>query len=159
QLPQARGVVPPCPPRCHLDMAPTPQRLAHQQLVTDPLPRVLVVRRGATAPACLPPAAHFAEELLAGLVEADHWGAGVVRQQVGLAHVLQAPDELGIRVRRDAPGLDDPGLAIAFFSASRTVSRPTRSTRPRATSSSANSCTVQWQRPTGGSLHASSTRR
>src|SRR5215510_13850494 len=119
---------------------------------------ILVVHLGAapTRPSRRP---HLAEQLLAGLVEADHRVVRIVRQHVGLDHVLHAPDVLGIRVRRDTPGLDDPRLDVVFFSAFRTVSMPTRSTKPRTTSSSASSCRVQWQRPWGGSLQANSSRR
>src|SRR5262249_31723754 len=114
---------------------------------------VLVVHLKATAP----PARRspFPEQLLAGFVEADHRIPRVVGQQVGLDHVFHAPDELGIGVRRDTPGRDDPGLAGVFFSACRTASTLTRSTRPSTTRSSAKSCKVQWQRPSGGSLQAS----
>src|SRR5262249_22448484 len=123
------------------------------QLVADALALVLVVHLQAAAP----PArrSHFPEQLLAGFVKADHRIPRVVRQQVGLDHVLQAPDELGIGVRRQAPGGDDPRLDVVFFSACRTVSTLTRSTRPSTTSSSASSRSVQWQRPSGGSLQAS----
>src|SRR5262245_29329540 len=119
---------------------------------------ILVVHLGAapTRPSRRP---HLAKQLLAGLVEADHRVVRIIRQHVGLDHVLHAPDELGIGVRRDAPGFDDPWLDVVFFSAWRTVSIPTRSTRPRTTSSSASSCRVQWQRPSGGSLQAKSMRR
>src|SRR4051794_25490513 len=72
--------------------------------------------------------------------------ARVVRQHVGPDHVLHAPDVLRIRVRRDAPGLDDPRLDAVFFSACRTVSVLTLLTSPSTTSSSASSCRVQWQR-------------
>jgi hypothetical protein len=53
--------------------------------------------------------------LLARLVEADHRVLRVVGQHVGLDHVLHAPDIVGVRVRREAPGLDDPRLDVVFF--------------------------------------------
>src|SRR5262249_18615538 len=153
QLLHAPGVVPSRPPLAHPHVPPTPQRLTHQQLGADALALVLVVHLKATAP----PARRspFPEQLLAGFVEADHRIPRVVGQQVGLDHVFHAPDELGIGVRRDTPGRDDPGLAGVFFSACRTASTLTRSTRPSTTRSSAKSCKVQWQRPSGGSLQAS----
>src|ERR1700730_17870301 len=72
-------------------------------------------------------------------------------------YVFHPPDVLGIGLGRDAPSLDDPGLNVVFFRACRTVSVLMASTYPNTTSSSASSCTVQWQRPSGGSLQASWT--
>src|SRR5207302_6391296 len=113
---------------------------------------VFVVHLSAsTAP---PGLAHLPEQLLARLIEADHGIPRVVGQQVGLDHVLPAPDVVGIRVRRNAPGLDDPRLDVVFFSACRTVSVLIDWASPSTTNSSASSCNVQWQRPSGGSLHA-----
>src|SRR5205823_2516169 len=90
--------------------------------------------------------AHLAEQLLAGFVEADHRIPRVVRQLVGLDHVLHAPDVVSIGVGWKAPGLDDPWLDVVFFRAWRTVSTLIASTKPSTTSSSASSCRVQWQR-------------
>src|SRR5207248_2585827 len=112
-----------------------------------------------TAAAGPPRQPHLAEQLLARRIEADHRIPRIVGQQVGLDHVLHAPDVVGVGVRRDAPGLDDPRLDVVFFSAWRTVSVLTFLTRPRTTNSSASSCSVQWQRPWGGSLQASLTSR
>src|SRR5262249_48472237 len=128
-----------------------------QQLVADPLALVLVVHLSATAPAAR--LSHLPEQLLAGLVEADHRVLRVVGQQVGLDHVLHAPDVVRVRVGRQTPPFDDPRLDVVFCSGGRTVSRLTASTSPSTTSSSASSCRVQWQRPCGGSLQASWTRR
>src|SRR5262245_7718624 len=136
------------------DMTPAAQRLAQQQLVADALALVLVVHLRRVARPRPPRRPHLAEELLARLIEADHRVLRVVRQQVGLDHVLQAPDVLGVGLRRDAPRRDDPRLDVVFFSACRTVSVLTASTSPKTTSSSASSCKVHWQRPSGGSLHA-----
>src|SRR5262245_55183409 len=157
QLPHAQGIVLARPPRAHPDMPPAAQGLTHQQLVADPLAFVRIVHLNTATPPARP--SHLAKQLLARLVEADHGVVPIVRQQVGLDHILHTPDILGVGVRRDAPGFNDPRLDVVFFSALRTVSMPTRSTRPRTTSSSASSCRVQWQRPWGGSLQASSTRR
>src|SRR5262249_22957830 len=132
-----------------------PQWFAQQQLMADPLPFVFVIH------ACRPSLAgtlrrsRLAEQLLAGFVKAHHGIAGVVRPQVRLDHILHPPDKLGIGLGRHAPSLDDPGLDVVFLSACRTVSVPMASASPSTTSSSASSCTVQWQRPWGGSLQAS----
>ena len=138
-------------------MPPAPQRFTHHQLVADALPLVLVVLPGRTARPRRPWRPHLAEQLLARLIEADHRVLRIVGQQVGLDHVLHAPDVLGVGLGRDAPRLNDPRLDVVFFSAWRTVSVLTASTSPKTTSSSASSCKVQWQRPSGGSLQASWT--
>src|SRR5205807_5437171 len=131
-----------------------PQRLAQQQLVADTLALILVVlpRRLARLRPLRRP--HLAEQLLAGLIEAHHGKPRIVRQQVGLDDILHPPDVLSIGRGRDAPGLDDPRLDVVFLRACRTVSVLIDPTRPRTTSSSAKSCKVQWQRPSGGSLPA-----
>src|SRR5947199_3089133 len=102
---------------------------------------------------------HLPEELLSQLGNADHREQRVVGPKVRLDHVFHPPDELGVGLGRDAPRLDDPGLDVVFFSAWRTVSVLIDSANPSTTSSSASSCNVQWQRPSGGSLHASRTNR
>src|SRR3954449_72709 len=149
------GIVPPGPPLAHLDVPPAPQRLTHHQLVAHALALVLVVLLGRAAWQRRQSRPHLAEELLAGLVEADHRVQRVVRQHVGLDHVFHPPDVVGIDFRRDAPSLNDPGLNVVFLSACRTVSVETVRTRPNATSSSQSRLKVQWQRPSGGSLQAS----
>src|SRR5947209_1284373 len=157
QLPDAQGVVAPGAPRGHLDVAPAPQRLAHHHLATHPLALVLVVHPGVPARLGRLGLAHLAEELLAGLVEADHREQRVVGQKVRLDHVFHPPDELGVGLGRQAPGLDDPRLDVVFFSAWRTVSGLIFVTRPSTTSLSASSSKVQRQRPSGGSLQARRT--
>src|SRR5262249_15041154 len=135
------------------------QRFTQQQLVAHPLALILVVLSGRLARLRAFGRPDLAEQLPAGLVEADHREGRVVRQRVGLDHVFHAPDELGVGLGRHAPGFDDPGLDVVFFSAWRTVSVETEASRPKATSSSASSCKVQWFHPWGGSLQASCTNR
>src|SRR3954451_5021340 len=155
QLLHAQGIVPPCTSLTHAYMPPAAQRLTHQQLVADAFPLVLVVHTSRRTPATPLGRSHLPKQLLAGFVEADHRIAGVVRQLVGLDHVLHAPDVVGIGVRRQAPRRHDPRLDVVFFSACRTVSTLIVSPRPSTTNSSTSSCRVQWQRPWGGSLQAS----
>src|SRR5262245_9579685 len=155
QLPNAPGIVLAGPSVAHLDVTPAPQRLAHHQLIADALAFVLVILLGRAARPAQQRLSDLAEQLLAGLVEADHRVARVVRQKVRPDHVFHPPDVLGVCLRRDAPSLDDPGLNVGCLSALRTVSMLMESTKPSTTSSSASSCNVQWQRPSGGSLQAS----
>src|SRR5262249_61868089 len=96
QSPPALRLIPPCPSRRYLDVPPAPQRLAHQQLVADTLPFVLVIDLGRAAPSGPPRRPHLPAQLLARLVEADHRVPGGVGQHVGLDHVLHPPAELAI---------------------------------------------------------------
>src|SRR5262245_40311273 len=157
QLAQALGIVAPRASRAHPDVSPAPQRLAHHQLVADPLALVLVVLLGQTARPGRQRLADLAEQLLAGLVEAHHRVGRVVRQHVGLDHIFHPPDVLGVGLGRYTPGVDDPGLDIVVLRAWRSVSVLMASTSPRTTISSASSCKVQRQRPWGGSPQASCT--
>src|SRR5262249_6549249 len=133
--------------------------LARRQLVTDPFPLVLVIHRGRMPRPGPPGWPDLAEQLLARLVEAHHGVLRVIRPQVGLDHVLHAPDVVGVRLGREAPRLDDPWLDVVFFSGWRTVSVLTDSTNPNTTNSSASRCKVHWQRPSGGWPQASWTSR
>src|SRR5947209_9905174 len=157
QLADTLGVVTPGPPCRDLDVTPAPQRLTHHELVANALALVLVVHPGLPAPFGLPWRLHLTEELLAGLVEADQRVPPVVRQEVRLEHVFHSPAVLPVGVVRHTPGLREPRVDVVFFRAWRTVSVLTDWTEPSATSSSASSCKDQWQRPSGGSLHASRT--
>jgi hypothetical protein len=47
-------------------------------------------------------------------------------QEVSLDHVLHAPDVVGVGLRRDAPGLDDPRLDVVFFEAGKRDWTPNR---------------------------------
>src|SRR5262249_23283154 len=157
QLPDAFGIVPPRTAFRHLDMTPPAQRFAQHQLVADPLPLILIVDPGRPSlarPLCW---SHLAEQWLACFIEAHHGIARIIGQQIGLQHILHAPDELGIRLGGDTPGFDDPWLDVIFFRACHTVTVLMVSSKPKTTSSSASSCKVQWQRPRGGSLQASSS--
>src|SRR5215467_1360772 len=99
----------------------------------------------------------YTYKLLACFIEAHHGIARIVGQPIGLQHILHTPDERGIRLGGDTPGLDDPRLDVIFFRACHTVTVLMVSIKPKTTSSSASSCKVQWQRPRGGSLQASSS--
>src|SRR5919108_5986790 len=157
QLPDTFGIVSPRTAFCHLHMTPPPQRFAQHQLMADPLPLILIIDPGRPTPARPLCRSHLTKQLLARFIEAHHGIARVVGQHIGLQHILHAPDELRVRLGGDTPGPDDPGLNVIFFSACHTVTVLMVSTKPKTTSSSASSCKVQWQRPHGGSLQASSS--
>src|SRR5574341_469705 len=138
-------------------MTPPPQRFAQHQLVADTLSLIFIIDPGRPTPARPLCRSNLAEQLLTCFIEAHHGIARIVGQQRGLQHILHAPDELGVRLGRDTPGLDDPRLDLVFFRACHTVTVLMVSSKPKTTSSSASSCKVQWQRPRGGSLQASSS--
>jgi hypothetical protein len=96
-------------------VTPAPQRFAHHHLATHALALVLVVLPGRFPRLNQLRLAHLPEELLARLVEADHREQRVVGPKVRQDHVFHPPDELGVGLGRQAPGLDDPGLDVVFF--------------------------------------------
>src|SRR5262249_31729683 len=102
---------------------------------------------------------HLADQLLAGLVQADQRPLLVVGPVVGLQHVFHRTDELGVGLRRDAPLLPQPRLEFVFLSTCRTVSVEMVSTTSSGTSLPASSRNVQRSRPRGGSEQARATRR
>src|SRR4029077_19433869 len=85
----------------------------------------------------------LADQLLAGLVQADQRPLLVVGPVVDLQHVLHRTDKLGVGLGRDAPLLLQPRLEFVFFSTRRTVSVEILSTTSNSTSLSANSRNVQ----------------
>ena len=103
QVADAVSVVLPGAPVGDRDMTPAPQWFAHHELAADPFAFVLVVHDGGRATPGWLRRSHFAEELSARLIEADHRPLGIVREHVGLNHVLHPPDEFGVGLGRDAP--------------------------------------------------------
>ena len=85
------------------NVTPAPQWFAHHELAADPFTFVLVVHEGGRARTCWLRRSHFAEQLSARLIETDHRPLGIVREHVGLNHVLHPPDEFGVGLRRNAP--------------------------------------------------------
>jgi hypothetical protein len=140
------------------DLAPAGQRLADQEQVAHPTALVLVVL------ACRPPRrdqvgwVDLAEQLAAGLVQADLGAARIIGSGVDRQHVLHPPDELGVLLGWDAPALGQPRLELVCFKAWRTVSYDTDSTTCSSTSRSASSRNVQRLWPSGGALQVSATR-
>src|SRR5215211_6387545 len=151
--------VDPGAPRADHHVAPASQRLAHQEQVADPAALVLVVLPGRLARRDRAGRVDLGKQLAAGLVQADLRAARVVRSGVDLKHVLHAPAELGILLRRDAPALGQPRLEAVCFKTWRTVSYDTDSTISSATSRSASSRNVQRLWPSGGALQVSATSR
>src|SRR3984957_8211404 len=156
QLPHAAGVVAPGSPFGHPHVAPPPQRLAHHQLVANAFAFILIIHEGRMARTRSPRRVCVAKQLFARFVKANDRIGQIIRQKIGLNHILHAPDELRVSVGRDQPSFDYPRVDFTFFNACRTVSVLTAFTRPRTTISSASRRRVQRHRPSGGSAHASS---
>src|SRR5512132_2173139 len=146
-------------PLATADVPPAGKRLADQEQVADAPTLVLVVL------ACGPPRrdragrVDLAEQLAAGLVQADLRAARIIRSGGDRQHVLHPPDELGVLLGWDAPALGQPWLEPVCCKAWRTVSYDTDSTTCSATSRSASSRNVQRLWPSGGALQVSATRR
>src|SRR6266478_660425 len=141
-----------------LHMPPATQGLTHHKLMAHAFPFILVVY-----PRCLAwpgplGRPHLPEQLFAGFVKTDHGITRIIWQLVRLNDIFHAPDEVSIGMGWDTPRFDDPRANIIFFNACRTVSVLIEATNPKTTSSSASSCKLQWQRPSGGSLHAKRTK-
>src|SRR5205814_3767212 len=96
----------------------------------------------------------LADQLLARLIQAHLRPPRVVGPVVDLQHVFHRADELGVRLRRDAPLLPQPRLELVFLSTCRTVSSAMVSTTCNSTNLSASSCNVQAPRPLGGDEQA-----
>lgn len=115
------------------DVPPATQRLADQEQVAHPAADIFVVLpsglpwRDRQRRADVPP------QLAAGLVQAHLRAARIVGSGGHLQHLLHVPDELGARLRRDAPLLLQPGLQVVCFKTWRTVSYETAGTTSNAT--------------------------
>ena len=99
-----RPIDPGAPSADH-DVAPASERLGDQEQVAHTPTLVLVVPAGWPARRHRARRVDLAEQLAAGLVQADLRAARIIRSGVDLQHVLHAPHELGILLGWDAPAL------------------------------------------------------
>src|SRR5512132_1138828 len=101
------GVCPidPGAPSADHDLAPASQRLGHQEQVARPTALVLIVLAGWPARRQRAGWGDLAEQLAAGLVQADLGATRIIGPGGNLQHVLHPPAELGILLGRDAPAL------------------------------------------------------
>src|SRR5919108_3689281 len=141
------------------DVTPAGQRLGHQKQVAHAPALVFVVLAGWPARRQRAGRVDLAEQLAAGLVQADLGAQGVIGSGVDREHVLHAPAELGVLLGWDAPALGQPRLKLVCCKAWRTVSYDTESTTCSAPSRSASSRRVQRLWPSGGALQVSATSR
>src|SRR4051812_37486643 len=98
------------PPLGNVDRTPARQRLRHHEQVRRPVVHVLVVEPLRLAPLGFDRLDRLADQLFAGLVQADHRLRLVVRPVVDFQYVLHRADELGVGFRRDAPLFLQPRL-------------------------------------------------
>ena len=115
QLSNAGGIVPSGAMRRHANMTPAPQRLTHHQLMGHALALVFIIDSRRRAGSGSLGGSHLPEQLLERLIKADHRIVGVIRPQIGLDHILHAPDKVGVGRRWDAPGRHDRRLDVVFF--------------------------------------------
>jgi hypothetical protein len=99
-----RPVDPGAPSADH-DLAPASQRLGHQEQVAHAPTLVLVVLPGWPAWRHRAGRVHLAEQLAAGLVQADLRAARVIGPGGDPEHILHPPAELGVLLGWNAPAL------------------------------------------------------
>src|SRR5512132_1297459 len=104
------------------DLAPASQRLAGHEQVADPAALVLIVLACGVPRRDRAGRVDLAEQLAAGLVQADLGAAWIIGPGVDRQHVLHPPAELGILLGWDAPALGQPRLEPVCFKTCRTVS-------------------------------------
>ena len=116
-----RPVNPGAPSADH-DLAPAGKRLTDQEQVAYPTALVLIVLSGWPARRQRVGRVDLAEQLAAGLVQADLRAPRIIGAGGDLQHVLHPPAELGVLLGWDAPALGQPRLKLVCFKACRTVS-------------------------------------
>jgi hypothetical protein len=109
-------------PSADHDLAPASKRLADQEQVAHPTTLVLIILAGWPAWRDRAGRVHLAEQLAAGLVQADLRAQRVIRAGVDPKDVLHPPHELAVVLGWDAPALGQPGLELGCCKAWRTVS-------------------------------------
>ena len=92
-------------PAADHDLAPAGQRLSHQEQVAHAPTLVLVILSGWPARRHRAGRVDLAEQLAAGLVQADLRAARVMGPGIDPEHVLHPPDELAVVLGWDAPTL------------------------------------------------------
>jgi len=139
-------------------MPPACERFKAHEEATDALSFILVVIALRLARFSRDGHPCFADQLLAGLVQAHLWVTRIIWPRVDIQHLFHLADKGGIGLRRNTILLALPRLEFVFFRTCRTVSRPTRSTYPSSTSLSASNRMVQCTCPDGAGEHARAIR-
>ena len=100
---------------CHLDMAPAFQWRKHHEQVGCPVAFVLIVIAFGVPWLGWDWHPRLSDELLRGLVEADHGAIRIMRPVINLQHVFHARYECGVGIRRDDPLLFQVRFKNVFF--------------------------------------------
>lgn len=148
------GPLEPSPLIGHPDRPPVAQRFEGDEQARRAVANVDVIEpcdRVRTRRQRLP---RLTDQLLEGLIHADHRSTTIVRPLVDFQDVFQAIDELDRLSRRNTPHLFQMRAEFVFFGVRRTVSCETASITSNSTKTSANSRNVQRARPSGGTPQA-----
>src|SRR5580692_7916353 len=136
-------------------MAPAFQRGEDHEQVGRPVTLILVVAACGLPWLGCDRHARFADQLLRGLIEANHGILRVVWPLVNLQHILHPGHERRVGIRWDHPLLLQVRFKKVFFSVRPIVLSLARSTIFSSTTCSSSSCNVHRLRPFGGSEQAS----
>jgi hypothetical protein len=95
-------------------MPPAPQRFAQNEQVTHPLTRILRIPPFTLSGFRRKRDSDFGDQWFTGLVHTDHRNLRIRGPLIHLQNVLQAVPKFGIRLGRNTPRLDQPGLNRVF---------------------------------------------
>ena len=131
-----------CAPLSHLQMSPTSQRLKEHEQVPRSVALVLIVI-ALTVPGHSPyRQAGLLNQLLRGLVKADHRAMGVIWAFINIQYIFHASYKFSAYLG-NAPLDFLPGFELVFFSILRTVSGEMDSAKPSWITLEASSRNVQ----------------
>ena len=88
---------------CHFDMAPAFERREHHEQIRRPIAFVLVIMAFGVPWLGRDWHPRLSDELLRGLVQADHGAIRIMRPVIDLQHVFHARYECGVGIRWDDP--------------------------------------------------------
>src|SRR3954454_5206602 len=155
QLLQHRGVIQRGAVVGDFDVAPAFQRGEHHEQIGGAVACILVVVPGRASWPSRDRHAGLADQLLRGLVEANHPVLRIMRPLIDLEHVFHAGYEGGISFGRDDPLLLKMRLERVFLSVRPIVLSLARATMFSSITAVSNNCSVHRERPLGGSEQAS----
>src|SRR5271169_1937798 len=136
-------------------MTPAFQRREHHEQVGRPVALVLIIITFGVAWLGWDRHPRLSDELLRGLVQADHGAIRIMRPVIDFQHVFHARYECRVGIRRNDPLLFQVRLKEVFFSVRPIVLSLTRATMFSSTTLSSSKRNVHRARPLGGSEQAS----
>lgn len=96
------------------DVAPAAQRFRHDEQVGRPVAFLFAVHPLGMSRRHRDRLPDFAQQLLAGFIQADLRSLGIIGALVDIQHVFQMPDKLRVLLGRNAPTLLQPRLEFIF---------------------------------------------